>query len=228
LVDAGTNAVTGVALPRALRIVDHRAGDPGGIAYSGYTYQFGYDGDADSFAKLRVRKNGFMLVAQRQPDNTQPAHIVLVPVGGNAYVTPSGEAPSNLTAPTATNQIVTAGNVVTLTNKTLRLCTLTAPNFTPFVAGEDARIQVLGSDTNINLELAPKGVGGQVLQRFEAAAIAGAAGITTHPVATVRAGLIPGSPTAVGALGQIAADPNYLYVAVGANQWKRVAWDTWV
>jgi hypothetical protein len=227
LTDFGTNLVTGVANPRALRIVDHRAGNPGGIAYSGYTYQFGYDGDADSFAKLRVRKNGFMLVASRQPDVTQPAHIVLVPFGGgNAYVAPS-EAPSNLTAPLVTNQIVTAGNVVTLTNKTLRLCTLTSPDLVPILPGDPARIQVSGSDTNINLELAPKGVGGRVLQRFEAAAIAGATGLTTLPVATVRAGWIPGSPTAVGALGQIAADANYLYVAVGVDQWKRVAWDTW-
>jgi hypothetical protein len=168
-----------------------------------------------------------MLVAQRQPDATQPAHIVLVPVAGNAYVAPSGEAASNLTAPLVTNQIVTAGNVVTLTNKTLRLCTLTAPDLVPVLPGDPARIQVSGSDTNINLELAPKGVGGRVLQRFEAAAIAGATGLTTLPVATVRAGLIPGSPTAVGALGQIAADANYLYVAVGVDQWKRVAWDTW-
>ncbi len=227
LVDAGTNAATGVALPRAVRIVDHRADQPGGVNYPGTVYQIGYDGDADSFAKLRVRKNGFMLVAQRQPDATQPAHIVLVPVAGNAYVAPSGEAASNLTAPLVTNQIVTAGNVLTLTNKTLRLCTLTAPDLVPVLPGDPARIQVSGSDTNINLELAPKGVGGRVLQRFEAAAIAGATGLTTLPVATVRAGLIPGSPTAVGALGQIAADANYLYVAVGVDQWKRVAWDTW-
>jgi hypothetical protein len=226
LVDAGTNVATGVALPRAVRIVDHRADQPGGVNYPGTVYQIGYDGDADSFAKLRVRKNGFMLVANRQPDATQPAHIVLVPFGGgNAYVAPS-EALSNLTAPTSTNQIVTAGNVVTLTNKTLRLCTLTSPDFVPFVAGEPARIQVSGSDTNIDLELAAKG-GGRVVQRFEAAAIAGAIAASTLPVATVRAALIPGSPTAVGALGQIAADANYLYVAVGVDQWKRVAWDTW-
>jgi hypothetical protein len=238
LTDIGTNPVTGVANPRALRIVDHRAGDPGGIAYSGYIYQFGYDGDADSFAKLRVRKNGFMLVATRQPDATQPAHIVLVPFGGgNAYVA-SSEAAVNLTAPNATNQVVTSGNVVTLRNKTLNNPTVNGDlsirdgvsgkqiyffptystnfngfSFVPGNVGQPVAVQASGDDPDISIRLQPKGDGiilGAGLDRVG-----------------VKKSAVPASATAAGKPGEWAADNDFFYVCVADNAWRRAALQTW-
>lgn len=37
----------------------------------------------------------------------------------------------------------------------------------------------------------------------------------------------PASATATGAIGEVAWDTDYLYIAVGLNQWKRVALSTW-
>jgi hypothetical protein len=242
LTDFGTNLVTGVANPRALRIVDHRAGNPGGIAYSGYTYQFGYDGDADSFAKLRVRKNGFMLVASRQPDATQPAHIALVPLGGgNVYIAPS-EAAVNLTAPVAGNQVVTAGNVLTLTNKTLGaptvigslvqqttagkrvfgvVVTANAVNgieINPAIAGSRPFIRAFGDDPDVGMTLVTKGTG--VLR-------VATDGFPTRGTLGVKVDVRPASATDPGTPGDWAADNDFIYVCVAADTWRRAALQTW-
>ncbi len=239
LTDIGTNPVTGVANPRALRIVDHRAGNPGGIAYSGYTYQFGYDGDADSFAKLRVRKNGFMLVATRQPDATQPAHIVLVPVGGGNVYIGSSEGASQLTAPSPSNQIVTAGNVVTLSNKTINAATFTGSHvfnnagsgkpmltltsvptavngleFNGSFTNGSVQFKAVGDDPDINMRIAPKGDGvvfyGTGADRFG-----------------VMKSAVPASATAAGKPGEWAADNGFIYVCTADNTWRRAALQTW-
>ena len=235
LVDSGTNLATGVANPRALRIVDHRAGDPGGVAYNGSVYQFGYDWDADSFAKLRVRKNGFMLVSERQPDPLQPSHIVLVPKAGNVYVS-TGEAASALTAPQASTQVVTAGNVVTLTNKTINTATFTGSQafnhagsgksllaLTSNAAavngwqiaggspGNPAQLIATGDDTDVSIRLIPKG-NGVILSGLD-------------PVGVKRA--VPASATATGKLGDWAADNGFIYVCTAADTWRRAALQTW-
>jgi hypothetical protein len=242
LVDSGTNVATGVALPRALRIVDHRAGDPGGIAYNGSVYQIGYDGDADSFAKLRVRKNGFMLVANRQPDATQPAHIVLVPVGGNVYIAPSGEGIGNLTAPLAGNQVVTAGNVVTLNNKTYLNATFTGTFLHQTTGGKKAfssiaaatavngieinaaetgsrpLIRAVGDDPNVGITIETKGTG--VLR-------VNTAGSATRGTLGVKVDVRPASATDPGTPGDWAADNDFIYVCVAADTWRRAALQTW-
>ena len=38
---------------------------------------------------------------------------------------------------------------------------------------------------------------------------------------------VPESPSAVGTVGQMATDGDYLYVCVGQNDWKRTALSTW-
>lgn len=38
---------------------------------------------------------------------------------------------------------------------------------------------------------------------------------------------VPASATAVGAVGDIAADASYLYICTAVNTWKRVAISTW-
>jgi hypothetical protein len=242
LPDSGTNAATGVALPRAVRIVDHRAGDPGGVAYSGYTYQIGYDGDADSFAKLRVRKNGFMLVAIRQPDATQPAHIVLVPVGGGNVYIGSSESANNLTAPLAGNQVVTAGNVVTLNNKTYLNATFTGTFLHQTTGGKKAFssiaaatavngieinaaetgsrpiIRAVGDDPNVGITIETKGTG--VLR-------VNTAGSATRGTLGVKVDVRPASATNPGTPGDWAADNDFIYVCVAADTWRRAALQTW-
>lgn len=37
----------------------------------------------------------------------------------------------------------------------------------------------------------------------------------------------PGSSGAVGASGQAAFDSNYLYICIGTNSWRRIAYDSW-
>jgi hypothetical protein len=241
LTDFGTNLATGNANPRALRIVDHRAGNPGGIAYSGYTCQFGYDGDADSFAKLRVRKNGFMIVASRQPDATQPAHIVLVPVGGNVYIG-SSESANNLTAPLAGNQVVTAGNVVTLNNKTYLNATFTGTFLHQTTGGKKAFssiaaatavngieinaaetgsrpvIRAVGDDPNVGITIETKGTG--VLR-------VNTAGSATRGTLGVKVDVRPASATNPGTPGDWAADNDFIYVCVAADTWRRAALQTW-
>jgi hypothetical protein len=241
LVDAGTNVATGVALPRAVRIVDHRAGDPGGVAYPGYTYQFGYDGDADSFAKLRVRKNGFMLVSERQPDPLQPSHIVLLPKAGNVYVS-SSEGANNLTAPVAGNQVVTAGNVVTLNNKTYLNATFTGTFLHQTTGGKKAFsstaaatavngieinaaetgsrpiIRAVGDDPNVGITIETKGTG--VLR-------VNTAGSATRGTLGVKVDVRPASATNPGTPGDWAADNDFIYVCVAADTWRRAALQTW-
>jgi hypothetical protein len=243
LVDAGTNAATGVALPRAVRILDHRADQPGGVNYAGVVYQIGYDGDADSFAKLRVRKNGFMIVANRQPDATQPAHIVLVPSGGgNAYVATT-EAASNLTAPAAGNQVVTAGNVVTLNNKTYLNATFTGTflhqttggkraftSFAPVAAvngieinaaetGVRPTIRAVGDDPDVGITIETKGTG--VLR------VASGYGAASKGSVGVKVDFPPASATAPGTPGEWAADNDFIYVCTADNTWRRAALQTW-
>lgn len=38
-----------------------------------------------------------------------------------------------------------------------------------------------------------------------------------------NSGSVPAAPAAQGIPGQMATDKNFLYVCVGANQWKRIA-----
>jgi hypothetical protein len=236
LVDAGTNAATGVALPRAVRIADHRADQPGGVNYPGTVYQIGYDGDADSFAKLRVRKNGFMLVSERQPDPLQPSHIVLVPKSGNVYVsTGTNETASVLTAPQASTQVVTAGNVVTLTNKTIQSPTFTGTfvfqtaagkrvfslptsptavngiEISPSGAGLSPQIVPAGDDTDIGIVLSTKGNG-------RVQTLKGPVGVKVA---------VPASATDPGRLGEWAADNDFIYVCTAADTWRRAALQTW-
>jgi hypothetical protein len=126
------------------------------------------------------------------------------------------------------NQIVTGNNVMTLNNKTLNLPTITAPSINQPSAGAAATINTTGSDAKVDLQLSPKG-DGAVMVRYGPAVLNGSAISVAFNVATVRSDtLTPDSPTAVGSVGQIATDVNYLYVAVRNNEWKRVAWDTWV
>jgi hypothetical protein len=241
LTDFGTNLATGNANPRALWIVDHRAGNPGGIAYSGYIYQFGYDGDADSFAKLRVRKNGFMLVSERQPDPLQPSHIVLLPKAGNVYVA-SSEGANNLTAPLAGNQVVTAGNVVTLNNKTYLNATFTGTFLHQTTGGKKAFssiataaavngieinaaetgsrpiIRAVGDDPNVGITIETKGTG--VLR-------VNTAGSATRGTLGVKVDVRPASATNPGTPGDWAADNDFIYVCVAADTWRRAALQTW-
>jgi hypothetical protein len=242
LVDAGTNAVSGVALPRAVKIMDHRADQPGGVNYPGNVFQIGYDGDADSFAKLRVRKNGFMLVASRQPDATQPAHIALVPLGGGNVYIGSSEGASNLTAPVAGNQVVTAGNVVTLNNKTYlnstftgtflhqttggkkafsSTATATAVNgieINAAITGSRPSIRAVGDDPDVGLQLITKGTG--VLR-------VATDGFPTRGTLGVKVDVRPASATDPGTPGDWAADNDFIYVCVAADTWRRAALQTW-
>jgi hypothetical protein len=221
--------------------VDHRAGNPGGIAYSGYIYQFGYDGDADSFAKLRVRKNGFMLVSERQPDPLQPSHIVLLPKAGNVYVA-SSEGANNLTAPLAGNQVVTAGNVVTLNNKTYLNATFTGTFLHQTTGGKKAFssiaaatavngieinaaetgsrpiIRAVGDDPNVGITIETKGTG--VLR-------VNTAGSATRGTLGVKVDVRPASATNPGTPGDWAADNDFIYVCVAADTWRRAALQTW-
>lgn len=38
---------------------------------------------------------------------------------------------------------------------------------------------------------------------------------------------VPSTATAVGVLGQIAVDTNYVYICVAANTWRRIAVTAW-
>jgi hypothetical protein len=178
---------------------------------------------------LHHNSNVFDALTRRNYDGT--ANRVRNPIitgNGNAYFG-SGEAPHVLTSPpTVGNQIVTGVNVMTLNNKTLNLPTITAPSINQPSAGAVATINTTGSDAKVDLQLSPKG-DGEVRVRYSPALLNGSAISVAFNVATVRSDtLTPDSPTAVGSVGQIATDVNYLYVAVRNNQWKRVAWDTWV
>jgi hypothetical protein len=177
-----------------------------------------------------------MLVATRQPDATQPANIALVAAGGgNAYVV-STEALTGLTAPQASTQVVTAGNVVTLTNKTINTATFTGSQafnhagsgksllaLTSNAAavngwqiaggspGAPAQLIATGDDTDVSIRLIPKG-NGVILSGLD-------------PVGVKRA--VPASATATGKLGDWAADNGFIYVCTAADTWRRAALQTW-
>lgn len=53
------------------------------------------------------------------------------------------------------------------------------------------------------------------------------AGVTTTGPIIIANSAPPANATSTGTAGQIAWDANYLYVATGANQWKRAALSTW-
>lgn len=53
------------------------------------------------------------------------------------------------------------------------------------------------------------------------------AGIVT-PALTLSTKRTPASQTAAGAVGQVEWDADYLYLAIAANQWRRVPWCDWM
>jgi hypothetical protein len=94
-------------------------------------------------------------------------------------------------------------------------------------AGAAPQILSAGGDTDVSLQLIPKGVG-----------IVSAAGTQVevkghvHTVAQVTGArswaAVPASSTATGTAGQEAYDANFHYICVGTNTWKRIAYDLWV
>ena len=237
---------------RELRVLDHRAGNPGGVPYDGAVWNIGYDAaganEADTLARLRARKGG-LFIASEHVDGVSPSHIVLAPRLGNVYVGNFGAVSA---AAVPGNQVVTASNVVSLSNKTLVSPTITgsvsiqnptfvnSTGFQPFtidsqaasvnsayvsasVSGSDVLFGVgNAADENVNLRLVTKG-DGLVFARIGDRNPSGA--ITSGPVAVVVG--TPATPTTAGQRGQIAYDSNYFYACLADNSWKRVAWDAW-
>lgn len=74
-------------------------------------------------------------------------------------------------------------------------------------------VQVVGSDTDVNLALLPKGAGKIV------------ATASLHPVGIKVP--VPASASAPGATGQWAADSSYIYVCVGVDTWVRASAAGW-
>jgi hypothetical protein len=182
-----------------------------------------------------------MLVSERQPDPLQPSHIVLLPKAGNVYIA-SSEGASNLTAPLAGNQVVTAGNVVTLNNKTYlnstftgtflhqttggkkafsSTATATAVNgieINAAITGSRPSIRAVGDDPDVGLQLITKGTG--VLR-------VATDGFPTRGTLGVKVDVRPASATAPGTPGDWAADNDFIYVCVAADTWRRAALQTW-
>jgi hypothetical protein len=155
--------------------------------------------------------------------------------GGNVYIG-SSEGAGNLTAPVAANQVVTAGNVVTLTNKTIQSPTFTGSFLHQTAAGKRVfslsvapttvngieigaatpgaapQIGAFGDDTNIGIDFTPKGNGVVSVQ-------------AKGPVGVKVA--VPASATAPGRLGEWAADNGFIYVCTAADTWRRAALQTW-
>lgn len=61
------------------------------------------------------------------------------------------------------------------------------------------------------------------VDEYSVAVISGGLSVATG----VATGYAPVSASSPGTVGQIAFDTNYLYVAVGADTWKRVALNSW-
>jgi hypothetical protein len=90
-----------------------------------------------------------------------------------------------------------------------------------------------GSDADVNLQLNTRGIG-----TVQANGVQVETKGHTHTVAQVTGALswaatVPGTPSAAGTQGQLAADAQFLYVCVtsgaaGAAVWKRLSFETWV
>jgi len=78
--------------------------------------------------------------------------------------------------------------------------------------GNAPQISATGDDTNINLQLTPKGTGKVVLSG------------NTVNVPTART---PASATATGTTGDICWDADYIYVCTATNTWMRAELNTW-
>jgi hypothetical protein len=84
-------------------------------------------------------------------------------------------------------------------------------SFNPSTAGNAIAVSALGTDTNISINLAPKG--------------SGTVNVNSNPVGVKVA--VPASAGATGAVGQWAADSSWIYVCTAANTWVRGALATW-
>ncbi len=125
-----------------------------------FAFSFRHDllPDTDAQFIARTRKGGTQLITTNGIDTAAgTSHLVLAAQRGNVYATTTGN--TNITTQTVpANQIVTAGNILSLTNKTLVSPTITG---TPTVGGEkligETRINTLIADA---LAALPTGGGG--------------------------------------------------------------------
>lgn len=83
--------------------------------------------------------------------------------------------------------------------------------FRPSATGNAITAEAKGSDTNVDIDLIPKGAG-QVTQ-------------DGLPMAVKTSS--PAGPTASGTPGMYAATSSYLYVCTATDTWRRVAVETW-
>jgi hypothetical protein len=95
------------------------------------------------------------------------------------------------------------------------------------VTGGDVAVRAMGTDTDISVNLWPKGTGVVKANGTQVATVG-----HTHTVAQVTGALswttVPASAIAAGTAGQLAYASGWLYVCVAANTWQRVAIATWV
>ena len=95
--------------------------------------------------------------------------------------------------------------------------------YTGSVTGSGVTMATVGSDTNIDIILEPKGTGSVGIGTNSPTAILD----INSNILRLRTAKTPATAGADGNQGDIAWDANYLYVCVSTNTWKRSALSTW-
>lgn len=103
------------------------------------------------------------------------------------------------------------GNGVIFKAKADQASTVNNLSFLASASGTDVEIRGEGSDTNVGVIIRPQG--------------AGTLKVGSNPVGVKVA--VPATATSTGALGNWAADTDYIYVCTATDTWRRAALSTW-
>jgi hypothetical protein len=95
-------------------------------------------------------------------------------------------------------------------------------------AGQTPGFQVLGTDTNVSLNLQSQGTGTVQANSVPVVTTTGSQTLTNKSLtAPTLSTATPASATATGTTGTIVWDADYIYICTATNTWKRAAITTW-